>query len=67
MRDPAREQVYVPVMGQPPRAEDMARPVMMAAPGAFAHMRVEVEITRFLWCVAFVLALVLSLARVATG
>ena len=67
MIDAAREQVYVPVMGQPPRAEHMARPLMMAAPGAFEHTRVEVEITRFLWCVAFVLALVLSLARVATG
>lgn len=67
MSDPAPQQVYVPVMGRPPRVEDMARPLMMAAPGAFAHTRVDVELTRFLWCVAFVLALVISLARVATG
>ena len=73
MNDPARamapvpEPVYVPMMGRPPRVEDMARPMMMAAPGAFAHARLEVEVTRLLWCAAFVLALVLVLARMATG
>jgi len=67
MGDPAPEQLYVPVMGQPPRVEDMARPLMMPAPGAFAHTRIDIEITRLLWCVAFVLALVLSLARAAAG
>lgn len=62
---PAPEPVYVPMMGQPPRPEHMSRPLMMAAPGAFAHTGLEVELTRLLWCAAFVLALVLSLARIA--
>jgi hypothetical protein len=67
MSDAAPEQVYVPMMGLPPRVEHMARPLMMAPPGAFAHTRIEVEITRLLWCVALVLALVVSLTRAATG
>ncbi len=78
--EPTRTPVpaYVPVMGRPLRPEEMPRPLMMvhplrhdhrplmqAAPGAFAFGGLHRELTRLLWCVAFVLAVVVLLERLA--
>ncbi len=72
--------VYVPVMGRPLRPEEMPRPLMMvqplrhdhrplmqAAPGTFALAGLHRELTRMLWCIAFVLGVVVLLVRLAGG
>jgi hypothetical protein len=76
---PVPVRARVPVMGQPPRPDEMPRPLMMvdppardhrplmrAAPGAF-HGDFHAELARLLWCAAFVLGVVVVLARLATG
>lgn len=77
---PVPVRIQVPVMGRPPRPEEMPRPLMMvqapprfhrplmkAAPGAFSRADIHAELTRLLWCAVFVLAAVLLLVRAVAG
>jgi len=80
LHEPKPVPVHVPVMGRPPRPEEMPRPLMMVEqlrhdhqplmkvhPAAFAAGWLHREVTRMLWCIAFVLAVVVLVERLAAG